>query len=107
MNVVLGQAPAMDINSENDLAGAVVIGTAIDWSSRPITLSTSDPTEFNAVQVRVERSAGQNGEVPLFFGRLLGRQNVLTYAVDPETGTPSPVRMRPRSPLVAGIDWRF
>lgn len=35
------------------------------------------------------------------------RTNVLTYATDPETGERSAVTMRPRAPLVFGVDWRF
>jgi len=38
---------------------------------------------------------------------LLGRRNVLTIVVDPETGDRQPIEMRPRSPLVAGLEWRF
>lgn len=38
---------------------------------------------------------------------LLGRKNVLTVAVDPSTGERMLIEMRPRSPLVVGIDWRF
>jgi hypothetical protein len=38
---------------------------------------------------------------------LLARKNVLTVAVDPATGARSPIEMRPLSPLVVGIDWRF
>lgn len=36
------------------------------------TLSFADPTRFNATQVVVRRSADINGEVPLFFARVLG-----------------------------------
>lgn len=38
---------------------------------------------------------------------ILGRTNVLTYAVDPGTGNVIPIDMRPRAPLVVGLDWRF
>jgi carboxypeptidase family protein/TonB-dependent receptor-like protein len=38
---------------------------------------------------------------------LLGRTNVLTVVTDPVSGRTSAVEMRPRSPLVAGLDWRF
>lgn len=36
---------------------------------------------------------------------VLGRTNVLTYARNPETGDLSTIEMRPRAPLVFGIDW--
>jgi hypothetical protein len=38
---------------------------------------------------------------------LLGRNNVLTFATDPATGRRTPIDMRPRAPLVLGVDWRF
>jgi hypothetical protein len=38
---------------------------------------------------------------------LLGRTNVLTYAGDPAAGRQGPVELRPRSPLVVGLDWQF
>jgi hypothetical protein len=34
----------------------------------------------NAVQVRVQRTGAQNGQVPLFFGRVLGRDNAALEA---------------------------
>lgn len=44
------------------------------------------------------------------FGTLtniLGNENVLTWTVDPVTGDQMAVGMRPRSPLVIGLDWEF
>lgn len=38
---------------------------------------------------------------------ILNRRNLLTYAADPSTGEPVGIEMRPRAPLVFGIDWRF
>ena len=38
---------------------------------------------------------------------LLGRTNVLTFAGDPAAGPPAAVELRPRSPLVVGLDWQF
>jgi hypothetical protein len=38
---------------------------------------------------------------------LLGRTNVLGYAVDPETGEGEPIEMRPASPVAAGVEWSF
>lgn len=35
---------------------------------------SSDPNSFNAVRVVVRRQAGMNGELPLFFGSLTGRE---------------------------------
>ncbi|HET6837855.1 MAG TPA: hypothetical protein VFH24_07405, partial [Gemmatimonadales bacterium] len=38
---------------------------------------------------------------------LLGRTNVLTVVTDPASGRRSEIEMRPRAPLVIGLDWRF
>jgi hypothetical protein len=55
------------------------------------------------------RLGDREGRVAVFgtATNLLARQNVLTVTVDPSTGARSPVEMRPLSPLVVGIDWRF
>jgi hypothetical protein len=53
--------------------------------------------------------AGREGQVALFgtLTNLLSRRNLLTFAVDPSTGGRTPIEMRPLSPLVVGLDWRF
>ena len=38
---------------------------------------------------------------------VFGRQNMLTYARNPSTGEVAEIGMRPLSPLVIGLDWRF
>ncbi|HSA56451.1 MAG TPA: TonB-dependent receptor [Gemmatimonadaceae bacterium] len=38
---------------------------------------------------------------------VLGRMNALTTALDPTSGRPMMLEMRPLAPLVAGLDWRF
>ena len=38
---------------------------------------------------------------------LLGRTNVLTVATDPASDRQTAVEMRPRAPLLVGLDWRF
>jgi hypothetical protein len=38
---------------------------------------------------------------------VFGRQNMLTYARNPSTGELAEIGMRPLSPLVVGLDWRF
>ncbi|NUQ61326.1 MAG: hypothetical protein HUU20_02490 [Pirellulales bacterium] len=37
-----------------------------------LALDSTDPSRFNAVTVRVRRTSESNGEVPLFFARVLG-----------------------------------
>jgi Flp pilus assembly protein TadG len=75
LNPILGRSIAIDLNAANDQSGEILIGTADNWSERPVSLDTSDPSRFNAVQVRVQHSSVQNGEVGLFFGRLLGQKS--------------------------------
>lgn len=55
------------------------------------------------------RVAGRDGVVALFgtLTNVLGRSNVLTIAPDPTTGRPVGIEMRPRAPLVVGLDWRY
>lgn len=55
------------------------------------------------------RVAGRDAAVALYgtITNLVGRRNVLTYALDPATGAPAPVEMRPLSPLVVGLDWQY
>lgn len=52
---------------------------------------------------------GRNLSMAVFGAvtNLLGWGNRLTYTRDPSTGRVDPVDMRPRSPLVFGIDWWF
>jgi Carboxypeptidase regulatory-like domain len=52
---------------------------------------------------------GRDGSLAVFgtATNILGRRNVLAVTVDPQTGARGPIEMRPRSPLVVGIDWRF
>jgi hypothetical protein len=50
-----------------------------------------------------DRSVGLFGTV----SNLLGRTNILTFAVDPTSGELAPIEMRPLAPLVVGLDWRF
>jgi hypothetical protein len=53
--------------------------------------------------------AGRDGLFAVFgtATNLLGRKNILTIVENPTTGLRTRIEMRPRSPLVVGIDWRF
>lgn len=52
---------------------------------------------------------GRDATVALFgtATNILGRKNILAYVRDPSTGNLSGVEMRPRAPLVLGLDWGF
>jgi len=65
--------------------------------------------DFSARQRWSFVMGGRQVEMAVFgtFTNLFGRTNVLTYARDPATRRPVAVAMRPRSPLVLGLDWRF
>jgi hypothetical protein len=71
-NAVRHAAPVVDANESNDPNGDVVIGYLANPSDQSETMSFADPNQFNAVQVRVRRTAEQNGRVGLFFARIWG-----------------------------------
>jgi hypothetical protein len=53
--------------------------------------------------------AGRDALVGLFgtVTNLFNQKNMMTWARDPLNGQPVPIEMRPRAPLVVGLDWRF
>ena len=55
------------------------------------------------------RVAGRDAQVGLFgtLTNVLGRRNVFVVAADPSSGNDVAIAMRPRAPLVMGLDWRF
>lgn len=67
-NPVLGSAAAVSLESD------VSIGR-YEFGSGQTELFFDDPSTFNAVRVRVRRTNGLNGEVPLFFAHLLGKDS--------------------------------
>lgn len=52
---------------------------------------------------------GRVAEVALFgtITNVFNRHNVLNYSQDLSNGILSPIELRPRAPLVMGLDWRF
>jgi hypothetical protein len=52
---------------------------------------------------------GRDGQLAVFgtVTNVFGRENVLTRASDPATGSAAAITMRPRAPLLVGVDWRF
>ena len=81
LNKVCQAAPVVDPNTGNSQYGDVVIGYRSNDAGQNDPLDTSDPSKFNAVQVRVRRTSLQNGEVPMFFGRALGMDSVASEAI--------------------------
>jgi Flp pilus assembly protein TadG len=71
-NRVCMSAPAIDPNSSNSTSGDVVIGYLSNPSDPTQAMNFSLPNQANAVQVRVQRSTSENGEVGLFFARIFG-----------------------------------
>jgi hypothetical protein len=65
LNLVGSQASSL---AQSD----IVIGQLANPSNPHASMTFNDPTSFNAVQIQVRRARDQNGEVPLFFARVLG-----------------------------------
>jgi hypothetical protein len=91
--------------------GAEFAGSPGEWSE---ALGTTGLPAYYRVDLGFRRQwrksiAGRDGVVAVFgtMSNLMSRRNVLTETVDPATGLRSPVEMRPFSPVVIGLDWRF
>lgn len=74
-NKVRRVAPVVDSNTANSTSGDVVIGYLANPSDPNEVLSTAQMDKANAVQVTVRRTAAQNGEVGLFFARIMGKNS--------------------------------
>jgi hypothetical protein len=79
LNTVCNSGPVLDTSATG---GDVVAGYLSNPSDQSCTLNTSSSltNSFNAVQVRVRRTSSQNGNVPLFFGRILGLNGIAAEA---------------------------
>lgn len=109
LNEVFGSSPVTASNLNNSPDGDVVFGR--HTSTGDFTVFANE-SEFNSVLVRVSRTVNQNGEVPLFFARVLGfesramaasavatfRDGVRGFRPSPSTGNPSLI------PLSLNID---
>jgi Flp pilus assembly protein TadG len=71
-NAVCNTSPSVDPNIANSTSGDVVVGYLSNPSDPHCQMDFTDPSKFNAVRVRVRRENGMNGQVPLFFARVLG-----------------------------------
>jgi hypothetical protein len=72
LNKVLNQTTTINNNASNSLSGDVVVGYLSNPSSPTCTMDTSQLAKDNAVKVTVWRSSAENGNVPLFFAKVLG-----------------------------------
>jgi len=68
-NLVLQSPPTLDLNYDNDADGDVQLGRLAEDGQLVLVGSGQ---HFNAVQVRAQRTQTRNGQVPLFFARILG-----------------------------------
>jgi hypothetical protein len=68
-NPVLNAAPQLG-------DGDVTIGRIDDLADREAAIDTSPVNHYNAVEVRVRRNQDRNGELPLFFARVMGFESV-------------------------------
>jgi Flp pilus assembly protein TadG len=71
-NLVLNGSPNVNLNSDNTPNGEVVIGCIGDFSDPNASMQYEALHDYNAVTVKICRSAKQNGKVPFFFARALG-----------------------------------
>jgi len=80
LNAVGRVGPNVDRNSANVPDGEFVVGELVRSNNRAPSLGFKNPTQFNSVAVNVKRSADRNGEVGLFFARVIGQQGVAVEA---------------------------
>jgi Flp pilus assembly protein TadG len=78
LNRVCTTSPDVNVNDNNDPSGDIVVGYLADPSDRTQQMNFDDPSRYNAVQVRVRRTASQNGEVPFYFARAFGLNSIAT-----------------------------
>jgi Flp pilus assembly protein TadG len=72
LNDICKKNPEIDENTANNVTGDVVVGYLNDLSNANAEWDYSDPSKFNAVKLLVSKTDDKNGEIPLFFARVLG-----------------------------------
>lgn len=72
LNDICKKSPEIDENLANDLCGDVVVGYLSDLNNPNATWDYTDPSRFNAVKLLISKTEYKNGEIPLFFARVLG-----------------------------------
>jgi Flp pilus assembly protein TadG len=74
-NLVLGAAPVIVSNPNNNTSGDIVVGyLPLDNVQATLDNSAANTTKFNAVQVTTSRNGTHGGVVPNLFAKLMGFQ---------------------------------
>jgi len=79
LNLVANSGPLIDGNEANATDGGLRIGH-VDPLHGDSPMSFDNPSNFNSVQVRIERSDKTNGELPLFFTAIWGLKSQAVHA---------------------------
>ena len=72
LNRVCSGEPDVSADAVPGADSDVAVGYLSNPADPSCEMTFTDPNKYNAVRVRVRKTADQNGEVPLFFGRVLG-----------------------------------
>lgn len=80
-NIVATGEPEIDANYSNAESGDVVFGYISDLEAAEPTFVTTNENFYNAVRVKIRRDSHLNGEAPLFFARVFGRNGQALDAV--------------------------
>jgi Flp pilus assembly protein TadG len=80
LNLVATESPLVDHNFDNAASGEIVVGEMVRDGAGKAQLDLSDISQYNSVGVRVQRTSNRNGEISLFFGRVLGRNSTAVEA---------------------------
>ena len=71
-NAVGNHAPMIDQNVANSVEGDIYFGQIQEFNGQQTVMHAGNSSNFNAIRVRVSRTAAKNGEVPFLFGRVSG-----------------------------------
>lgn len=71
-NPVHGDSLAIALNSENSPDGDVLLGYLSNPDDLSQAMSTTNPNNYNSIQVRVRRSSEINGAIQLYFAHIFG-----------------------------------
>ena len=72
LNEVGGNALAVDRNDANSVEGDIYFGRIDEFNGLNTVMQSGTNSSYNAIRVRVSRTAAKNGEVPFLFGRVSG-----------------------------------